>query len=280
MLNGFNKKIHLTIILVIALSSTLFLYSRPKIVVKDEDKAGSEKTVQQNNSTAEDKGDHAVHLSGEATAALKALDQSLQTASGNAARIQVYNQIAEVFAKESVFDSAGHYLQKIAEIQPSADAWTKAADAYYQGYSLALNSNRIERAIEKTRFSYNKVLESDPQNLHAKTNLAMTYVTSDSPMTAIGMLRDVLDTNPNYIPALMSMGALSMQSNQFEKAVSRFTQVLRISPGNVNARLGLAYSLIELDKKQEARRLLDEVLKEDIDKVLRDEVTKTLNSLK
>ncbi len=278
MLNGFNQKIHLVVILVIALGSTLFLYSRPKVVVKDEEKAGKEQTVQQNNS--KDSDSHAVHLSEEAEKSLSKLNADLKAAKDNSAKTTIYNQIAEVFSKESVFDSAGHYLVKIAELSPTEANWERAGDTYYQAYSLALSGNKIEQSIEKTRFCYNKVLALDPQNLHAKTNLAMTYVTSDSPMTAIGMIREVLDTDPNYIPALMSLGALSMQSNQFEKAAGRFNQVLKINPANTNAKLGLAYSLIELDKKDEARKIFNDVLKEDIDKVLRDEVTKTLNNLK
>jgi tetratricopeptide (TPR) repeat protein len=278
MLNG--QRFHLVIILVIALASTLFLYSRPKVVVKDEDKTGKDQAVQQNNSKETDKDNHAVHLSEAGEKSIQKLDESLKTATDNAAKVLIYNQIAEVYSRESVFDSAGHYLMKVAEINPSEATWTQAGDTYYQAYSLALNGKKIEEAIDKTRLCYNKVLALDPQNLHAKTNLAMTYVTSDSPMTAISMIREVLDNDPNYVPALMSLGALSMQSNQFDKAVGRFTQVLKISPGNVNAKLGLAYSLIELDKKEEAKGLFNEVLKEDIDKVLRDEVTKTLNSLK
>jgi Flp pilus assembly protein TadD len=134
--------------------------------------------------------------------------------------------------------------------------------------------------VEKARAAYNKVLALQPADLHAKTNLAMSYVGSDAPMKAITMLREVLDQEPKYIPAIMSLGGLSMQSNQYEKAASRFQNVLQIDPTNVNAKLGLAYSLIELGKKPDAKALLNDVLKQNIDPVMKDEITKTLNSLK
>jgi cytochrome c-type biogenesis protein CcmH/NrfG len=99
-------------------------------------------------------------------------------------------------------------------------------------------------------------------------------------MKAITMLREVLDQEPNYVPAIMSLGGLSMQSNQYDKAAARFQNVLKIDPANVNAKLGLAYSLIELDRKLEAKGLLNDVLSQNIDDVMKDEIIKTLNSLK
>lgn len=71
-----------------------------------------------------------------------------------------------------------------------------------------------------------------------------------------------------------------MQSNQYDKAAVRFQNVLKLDPNNVNAKLGLAYSWIELNKKAEAKALLNDVLSQNIDNVMKDEIVKTLNSLK
>jgi predicted Zn-dependent protease len=99
-------------------------------------------------------------------------------------------------------------------------------------------------------------------------------------MKAIKMLREVLDQQPDYVPAMMSLGGLSMESGQFDKAIQRFENVLKVDPKNINAQLGIAYSLIELGKAPEAKNILNKVLKEDIDPIMKDEITKTLNSLK
>jgi tetratricopeptide (TPR) repeat protein len=207
--------------------------------------------------------------------------QSLQASlSSSAAKNEVYKKIAQLYSKESVFDSAGFYFEKTAQNQSNIENWSNAGDAYFQGFNLALSPANMEFLVEKTRAAYSKVLALQPSNLHAKTNLAMSYVGSDSPMKAITMLREVLDQEPNYVPAIMSLGGLSMQSNQYDKAAARFQNVLKIDPANVNAKLGLAYSLIELDRKLEAKGLLNDVLSQNIDDVMKDEIIKTLNSLK
>ena len=273
MLNGLNKKTHLVIIILIGIVGFAFLFTRPKSVVKDDDQA-----VQQSKSDSVSTTKQAAHkLSSDSEKLL----QSLQTAlSSSKDKNSIYKEIANLYSKESVFDSAGYYFEKIAQNQSSVENWSNAGDAYFQGFNLALSPSNMEFLVEKTRAAYNKVLTLQPTNLHAKTNLAMSFVGSDAPMKAITMLREVLDQEPNYIPAIMSLGGLSMQSNQYDKAAARFQNVLKLDPNNVNAKLGLAYSWIELNKKTEAKALLNDVLTQNIDDVMKDEIVKTLNSLK
>ncbi len=223
---------------------------------------------------------HELALSNEDKTKLSELRIKLASTQNPADQSLVYKDIAELYFAASAFDSSGYYFEKIALLDGSKENWIFAGDAYFQGYNLNLDPSKTQKSLEKCRYCYNKVLSIESNNLHAKTNLAMTFVKTDSPMKAITMLREVLDTNPNYVPAIMSLGGLSMQSNQFDKAVGRFNYVLKIDPTNINAKLGLAYSLIELKKTNQAKTIFNEVLKEDIDKVLKDEITKTLNSLK
>lgn len=268
-----NKKTHLIVIVLLSLACFAFLFTRPKSVVKDK-----AQTVQQSKSDSVATTKEVAHkLSGDAEKLLKTLQVSLSSATN---KNDVYKQIATLYTKESVFDSAGFYFEKIAQNQSTIENWSNVGDAYYQGFNLALNPANMEFLVERSRVAYNKVLAIQPGNLHAKTNLAMSYVGSDSPMKTITMLREVLEQEPNYIPAIMSLGGLSMQSNQYDKAASRFQNVLKIDPSNINAKLGLAYSFIELNKKPEAKVLLNEVLGQNIDSVMKDEITKTLNSLK
>lgn len=276
MLNGFNKNTHVLVIILIALGLVGFLASRPKFVVK-----GVDKSVQQNQSNGtSNENSHKISLKKEVKGQLIVLQSQIVHAKEASEKIEIYRQISTLFLKEAIFDSAGFYLEKISLIQPNVANWSNAGDAYFQAYNLALDEKTTELTLEKARFFYNKVLENQSENLHAKTNLAMTFVRTDSPMKTIALLREVLDQDPNYVPAIMSLGGLSMQSNQYEKAMARFQNVLKIDPRNVNAMVGLAYSFIELNKKEEAKLLLEQVLARDIDKVMKDEITKTLNSLK
>jgi Tfp pilus assembly protein PilF len=69
--------------------------------------------------------------------------------------------------------------------------------------------------------------------------MAMTYVSTSTPMQGILMLREVIAKEPEFEPALFNLGILSIRSNQFGKAVERFKQILKINPANSKAALNL-----------------------------------------
>lgn len=268
MKNGLNPRTHLLIIIGVSVLCFAFLISRPKTVVKDEVKAVSSQSEQA----------APTHMANpEANKMAKEIKQKFAT---DANPVNGYIALGEMFYKASVFDSSAYYYEQIAINSPGAETWLQAGDVYLQAYSLALNAATIENMAEKTRAAYSNALKFDPSNLHAKTNTALTYVNSSNPMRAISILREVLDQQPNYLPAIISMGKLSMQSRQFDKAVDRFKEVLKLDRDNVDAKIGLAYSYIELGKTEDAKALLNEITELDLDPIVKDEVRKTLNSLK
>jgi tetratricopeptide (TPR) repeat protein len=275
-----NMKRHFIILIVLAVALTGFLYSRPKVVVKDEAKANRDKVTETKPTAKSDEhqeNSQAPKLTTEQQKQINDLKQKLASGSDNKT---LYAQIAQVFATANRFDSAAIYAEKVAIIDPTAQNWMQAGDAYYQAFTLSLRQENVTLYAEKTRASYQKVLDKNPRQLQAKTNMAMTYVQSDSPMQAIMMLREVITEEPNFEPALMNLGVLSMQSNQYEKAADRFKQVIRLNPQNLNALLGLGYSLIELKQKPEAKIIFEDLKKKVKDPTLLEEVNKALESLK
>lgn len=281
MIKNLTMKRHSLILIIVAIALTGFLYYRPKVVVKNEAKANRDQVADNkagaSNNSKNDITTQAPKLTPEEEKQISNLKQKLVSATD---KIPVYNEIAEAFAKGNRFDSAAVYVEKIAVAQPTTEHWLRTGDAYYQAFTLALKPENVTYLTAKTRAAYQKVLEKSPRQLQAKTNLAMTYVQTDSPMQAIMMLREVLEEEPNFEPALMNMGVLSMQSNQYAKAADRFRQVLRINPGNVNAQFGLGYSLLELGEKEQAKKLLLDLKQKVKEPTLLEELNKTLESIK
>jgi len=175
-----------------------------------------------------------------------------KTAAANALILQ--------FVQYTRFDSAAYYANEVAKFEPSESNLMKAGGLYYEAFTYALDNDKTVRMGELTRGIYQKVLDKNPNNLLAKTNMAMTYTATQTPMQGIMMLRDVIAKEPDYEPALFSLGILSIRSNQFGKAVDRFKQILLNNPANLKAALNLGYCLAELDRKTEARQILGQVL--------------------
>ncbi|MBF9221839.1 tetratricopeptide repeat protein [Hymenobacter ruricola] len=152
------------------------------------------------------------------------------------------------------FDSAGYYLEQVALAKPTAANWQQAADAYYQAYSFATTDERVKLLGGKTRELYAKVLEKEPGNLDAKTNLGMAYMASENPVQGISYLREVLEADPRNEKALYNMGILAVQSNQYDKAVQRFKDLVKVNPKNVNGQFYLGVTLARTGAKDEAKQ--------------------------
>ncbi|MBK7682250.1 MAG: tetratricopeptide repeat protein [Bacteroidetes bacterium] len=85
--------------------------------------------------------------------------------------------------------------------------------------------------VGKAITNYQKVLELNPNNLNAKTDLGACYADGTSePMKGIMLLRDVVAADPNHEMAQYNLGMLSVKSGQLDKAIERFQKVPEINP--------------------------------------------------
>jgi tetratricopeptide (TPR) repeat protein len=259
------------IIIVIALATVGGLYSLPKVVVNDEKKTLEQPAKEATTGSANrDKGvkeetpqvteSHTESLTKEQQTVIDNLRGVYTKASGKG-KIKPAEDLINQFVKYTRYDSAAHYADEIIKIDPSENNLMKAGGLYYEAFTYALQSDKTVKMGEKAREVYQKVLDKNPNNLLAKTNMAMTYTATQTPMQGIMMLREVIAKEPDYEPALFSLGILSIRSNQFGKAVDRFKQILKNNPSNSKAALNLGYCLAELDRKEEATQILEKVLK-------------------
>lgn len=257
------------IIIVVALGTIGGLYSLPKVVVNDKKKTIEQSSTQTTTTANRDKGvkaetpqvsdNHSDALNTEQQKVISSLRESYIKASGKG-KLRFADDLITQFVKYTRYDSAAYYANEVAKIEPTESNLMKAGGLYYEAFTYALDTDKTAKMGEQTRQLYQKVLDKNPDNLLAKTNMAMTYTATQTPMQGILMLREVIAKEPDYEPALFSLGILSIRSNQFGKAVERFRQILKNNPSNSKAALNLGYCLAELDRKEEAQQILQKVL--------------------
>jgi tetratricopeptide (TPR) repeat protein len=170
-----------------------------------------------------------------------------------AVRRQVATSLATIYQAVQRFDSAGYYLATVAQAQPSEKGWQQAADAYFEAYSFASSEERKKMLGSKARELYDKVLAANPNNLDAKTNLGMAYMSSDNPVKGITLMREVLEQDPKNEKVLYNLGVLAIQSNQLDKAAERFAQLVKVNPANVNGQFYLGVTLARTNRPAEAK---------------------------
>jgi tetratricopeptide (TPR) repeat protein len=271
-------------LIVIAASFGLmaFLMMRPKVVVSNAKESLPKASAASRDKPSKETSTMASHskpMSAEQQQKVDALKAKLAAASTDK-KAGIIENLMLVFSEANRIDSAAKYAEGLLAIENSDLNLLKVADTYYQAYGFALTENKGKELGEKARNFYQKALDKNPALLKAKTNLAMTYVTTETPMAGILLLREVLNDDPNYEPALMNIGLLSMQSNQFEKASVRFRTIIKNNPKNTQAEFYLGICLAEMGEKTEARKYLESVQKKDNDPAIQQAVKETLQNLK
>ncbi|KAA9325410.1 tetratricopeptide repeat protein [Adhaeribacter soli] len=286
------------IVIAVALLLVVGIFFLPKVVINKDDKKAdlTGATANRDKPAAADEEDHSghdhapgEHPTEEAVPHMAASPSQLKEIADlrsrfnkeqNAdAKATLAAELGQKYRAISKFDSAGYFYETVANTRPTEQNFEKAGDLYFEAFSFAATEERGKVLGEKTQAMYNKVLEANPNNLDAKTNLAMTYIAGPNPMKGVTLLREVLEKDPNNEKAIYNMGYLSLQSRQFDKAVERFRRLVEINPKNVNGNFYLGVSLAETNQKAEAIKVFQNVKKLDKDPELQASVDEYLKKL-
>lgn len=164
-------------------------------------------------------------------------------------------------------DHAAGYAGELADMTPTSDTRLRAGLLYQKAYRLPhISQDTVAfRAFSDKAIGYlQMVTEAEPTNEQALLALGTALVESRSmkypPMMGIQTLKKVLEINPKNIAAILQLGMFSLQSGQFDKAVGRFEEVLRLAPKDYTAMYGLAVAKSNLGDRTGAIKLLDAVL--------------------
>ena len=163
------------------------------------------------------------------------------------------DSILVYYTKFHQYDSVAKYSEEIATLQPNEKNLLSAADAYMQASDL-VSVKEKSAYMDKSRVYYKKALDLDANNLDIKSKLAMTYVTTSTPMEGIKLLREVIETDPDNELALFNLGTLSMQSGQYNKAEERFKRLIEVNPKHASGTFYLGLTYLELGNKNKAKQ--------------------------
>lgn len=176
--------------------------------------------------------DAAVYLSEQQRLLSEEQKQTLQALeSGNSKESLV--KLAGFWDSLNVGYAGAYYTYKVAEADPSEMTWYMAGSKFYNVANFSSDSLMTADAIERARQSFDKVLNINPDNLEAKNALAVCIIQGENDvMKGVGMLKEVVAKDSNNVQAVFTLGMLSMQSAQYDKAVERFEKLTRIQPFN------------------------------------------------
>jgi len=268
------------ILLVISIVLIAVIFSLPKIVVdNEEDKLetnDSEVSSSTENTQQMDSSEEEVHnskLSSELTSKARELRNKLEEANTKEKSSIFADSLAALYSSVNKLDSAAKYVEL------STTDKELIGDAYYEAFTFAVSPEKANALGEKVRKYYAEILNEDASRLDLKTKIAMTYVSSDNPMSGIMMLREVIEQEPTNEEALFNLGILSIQSGQYDKAIGRFETLLEHHPKNEQAEFYLALSYFNENRPEDAKRLFQKIKNTSKDEQVLAAVESYLNEL-
>lgn len=239
------------ILVVITATVVALIFFLPKVVVQNENELAS-------------KADSVV-----AAPAHTPVPESKQT-SINAFRRNYLQQKSPIFADSlwqlytsiGKFDSAAWFAEQSASFLKTTDSYLRAGLSYYEAFSYALEQEKQAQLGEKAREFLGKALEANPKLYDAKAKMAMTYIGSGAPpMQGIRMLREVAQEDPKNEFALFSLGMLSIQSTQYDRAIEWLTKLTEVNPNHIQGQVFLGVALANAGEKDKARQQFEKARK-------------------
>lgn len=186
--------------------------------------------------------------------------KQIESLSNIDAKFLAYDSLIQFSIQNGVPPLVAEFSERKAMLVPSESNWMIVGDNYFKAFRLSKNQSK--EMIEKSIESYNKVLAINKDNLTAETAIGVAYVEGaalmgEMPMKGIGMLKGVLNKDPENIDALTNLGYFAIQSGQYEKAIERFETILSIDPKNAEAYIYLTDIYLSQEKVEKGIETLE-----------------------
>ena len=251
------------ILIIVSAALIWLLFLLPKAVVENDSEMETGGHVD-STSSLPTASPHQV-LSKDASEKIKGLRARYLSDPTNKKNAIFADSLAKLYKDAGKFDSAAWFAEQVTTFLKTKESFLKAGDYYYQAFTFAVDQKKQQQLAEQARGFFTKELEIEPSNLEAKTKMAMTYVSSSTPMKGILMLREVIAQDPKNELALFNLGMLSVQSGQYDKAIERLVELDKINPENIQGQLLLGVAYMNKGDKIKAKQQFEKVKKLDKD---------------
>ncbi|MGZ3837293.1 MAG: tetratricopeptide repeat protein [Flavisolibacter sp.] len=186
---------------------------------------------------------------------LSQLENSISRGDVANQKIHLYHQLAS-FWKDSAkaFAPFAWYTAEEARLENSEKSLTFAARLFLEGLKNEEDIQLKQWEALQAKDLFERSLKLNPANDSSKVSLGAVYLYGGiaSPMEGIQLIRGVADKDSANIYAQMTLGEASLVSGQMEKAIERFSTVVRLQPGNLEAIFRIAETYEQMHNHAEA----------------------------
>ena len=147
-------------------------------------------------------------------------------------------------------DMAADLQSQIAEETGLAEDWKRAGDLYYERMTEETQPQAISRFAGQAVNAYQEVLQLNPNNLDARTDMATAYLNTGSPMLGVTEIKKVLEMDPNHLNANFNYGLMLARINRNKEAIVQLELVLTLASDSTSMHHQRASALISSIREQ------------------------------
>jgi Flp pilus assembly protein TadD len=156
-------------------------------------------------------------------------------------------------------------------------AKTSVKEHFDKGNELA-QAGEFDKAIEE----YQAVLQEEPNNVSALTNMGVAYYNTGQLDQAIAQYQKALESAPNDADIHSNLAAAYVQKNQLDQALAEYQKAVELKPDLAEAHFGLGVVYIQLGQNEKAIQAFEKFLELDSgkDPIASDQAHQYLQQLK
>lgn len=155
------------------------------------------------------------------------LQNQIESTTGQA-KLALQQQLKNVYIGGGAYGRAALVQQEITQAVNTPEAWRDAADRLLDWAQDTDDRSASAQIAQEAVAAYNRVIEEQPENLDARTNMALAYMQTNNPMRGVQELNYVLDQDPNHIEARMNKAVALTWIQRFDEAIQQFERVKEI----------------------------------------------------
>ncbi|HEU4719541.1 MAG TPA: tetratricopeptide repeat protein [Bacteroidia bacterium] len=210
------------------------------------------------------------------------IENAIATERDFSKRGQMYDSLITLLGRNKEYLVAAWYAeQKAVKNNGSGSDWEQAGERYRTSASFEQNDAVLPSVYAAAMRCFSKALELEPSNVDAKIGLGICYVegTSD-PMTGIGMLLDVERADSTNVNVQLALADFAVRSQQYDKAIARYSKALRLKPEYYGLHLNLAELYQQMGDTASAISHLEEYVKLENDPLVKNDVENAIRQLR
>lgn len=178
---------------------------------------------------------------------IKSLENELrEVQTDSLKKLEVQEKLASAWFELAYPEISGYFAEEIAGKRNTEESWAIAGTTFAYGLQKDKEEKVKAYCYKHAMTAFESAISLNPENIDHRINQALVntdYPPADNPMKGILQLVDLNQNHPDNVKVLNQLGRLAIQTNQFDKAIERFSQVLQLDTDNVfaNCKLAEAY---------------------------------------